>query len=66
LSHYREERFDDVGESSHVLEQSLAVLPIFRHDGFGSKSVVEEPLHVVLSSKSVALGSLDDGCEPRA
>ena len=36
------ELLDHLKKSSHVLEAALAVLSIFRHDGFGSKSVLEE------------------------
>jgi hypothetical protein len=47
LSHDVKELLDDVKKSSQVIEQALAVLPILRHDGFGSTSVLEESLHVV-------------------
>jgi hypothetical protein len=54
LLEYRCERLHDVEElldhlekSSHAIKEAVAVRPIFRHDGFGSRSVLEESLHVV-------------------
>ena len=48
-----EELLDHVEKSSHAIEEAAAVPRIFRDDGFGSKSVVYESLHVVFRSKSV-------------
>jgi len=79
-SHVREEFVEDVEKSSpyvkelspymkkssHVREESVAVLSVFRRDGFGSKSVREESHQVAVSSKSVVTGSIDVRFEPRA
>jgi hypothetical protein len=73
LHEYRSESLHDVKElldhlekSSHVIKEAAAVPPIFRRDGFGSTSVLEESLHVVFQSKSVVSGSRDDRFESRA
>ena len=70
---YRSESLHDVKElldhlekSSHVIKEAVAALPVFRRDGFGSTSVLEESLHVVFQSKSVVSGSRDDRFESRA
>jgi hypothetical protein len=60
------ESLDDVEKSSHVLEESVAVVSIFRHDRSGLRAVREESLHVVFPSKSVVSGSKDVGVESRA
>ena len=60
------ELLDHLKKSSHVLEEVVAVLSVFRHDGFGSESVLEESLHVVFRSKSVVSRSRDDRFESRA
>ena len=60
------ELLDHLKKSSHVLEQAVAVLSVLRHDGFCSKSVLDESLHVVLKSRSVVSGSRDDRFESRA
>ncbi len=65
-SHDRKELLDDVVKSSHVVEESVAVLSISRHDGFEPRAVLEESLHVMFQSKPVVSGSTDDGFEPRA
>jgi hypothetical protein len=64
-SHDGEELLDDLWKSSHVLEEAVAVLSIFRHDGFGPRAVVEESLQVVFQSKPVVSGSRDDRFESR-
>jgi hypothetical protein len=66
MSHDVKEFLDDVEKSSHVVEEAVAVVSVFRHDGFGAKSVVEEPLPVGFPTKSVASGSRGDGFESRA
>ena len=73
LLEYRCERLHDVEElldhlekSSDAIKEAVAVPPIFRHDGLGSTSVLEESLHVVFRSKSVGSGSRDDRFESRA
>jgi len=53
-----------VEKSLHVIKEAVAVLPVFRHDRFRSKSVVEESLHVVFASRSVVFGARDDRFEP--
>jgi hypothetical protein len=53
-------------KSSHVLEELLAVLSVFSHDGFGSRSVLEESLHVVIVSKPVPSASRDEQSESKA
>jgi len=60
------ELLDHLKKSSHVLEEAIAVLSAFRRDGFWSKSVMEESLHVVFRSKSVVSCSRDDRFEARA
>jgi hypothetical protein len=64
--HDVEELLDHVEKSSHAIEEAAAVPRIFRDDGFGSKSVVYESLHVVSRSKSVVSESRDDRFESRA
>ena len=61
-----EELLDHVEKSSQAIEQAAAVPRIFRDDGFGSKSVVHESLHVVFRFKSVVSESRDDRFESRA
>jgi hypothetical protein len=72
LSHYRsellhdvKELFDHLEESSHALEQLLAVLSVFRHDRLEPTAVLEESLHVLFESKSVFCGSTDVRSESR-
>ena len=60
------ELLDHLKESSQMMEESVAVLSVFRHDGSGFKSVLEESLHVVFGSKSVVSGPTDVRFEPRA
>ena len=66
LLHDVKELLDHLKKSSQVLEEAVAVLSVFRRDGFWSKSVMEESLHVVFRSKSVVSSSRDDRFEPRA
>ena len=44
-------------KSSYVREEAVAVLSVFRPDGFESRSDLEESLHVVFPSKAVVSGS---------
>jgi hypothetical protein len=53
-------------KSSPHVERLIAVLSIFRHDGFGSTAVLEESLHVVLQPQSVASVHRDDLQESNA
>jgi hypothetical protein len=65
-SQHVKESSHDVKESSQHVEELLAVVPVFSPDGFGSKSVVEESLHVVFPSKPVVAGSKVVRFESRA
>jgi hypothetical protein len=65
-SQHVKESSQHVKESSQNLEELLAVLSFLSPDGFGSKSVLEESLHVVFSSKPVGSGLRDDRFESRA
>ncbi len=65
-SHDVEELLDDVEKSSHLLEEALAVLSLFQHDGSEPRAVLEESLHVVFQSTHVVSGSKDDRFESRA
>ena len=64
--HDAKELLDQLEKSSHAIKEAVAVLPIFRRDGSGFKSVLEESFHVVFQSKSVVSGSRDDRFESRA
>ena len=64
--HDVKELLDHLEKSSQVIKQAVAVLSVFRHDGFDSKSVLEESLHVVFRSKPVVSESTDVGFKPRA
>jgi hypothetical protein len=64
--HDVEELLDHVEQSSHAIEEAAAAPPIARDDRFGSRSVLEEALHVVFRSKSVVSESRDDRFESRA
>ena len=66
MSHDVKEFLDDVEKSSHVVEDAVAVVLVFRHDGFGAESLVEESLPVGLPTKSVASGPRDNGFESTA
>jgi len=66
LLHDVKELLDRLKESSHVMEEAVAVLSAFRLDGFWSKSVIEQSLHVVFRPRSVVSGSRDDRFESRA
>jgi len=66
LLHDVKELLDHLKKSSQALEEAVAVLSVFRRDGFWSRSVMEERLHVVFRSKSVVSGSRDDRFESRA
>ena len=66
LLHDVKELLDHLKKSSHVLEQAVAVLSVLRHDGFCSKSVLDESLHVVFKPRSVISGSRDDRFEAGA
>jgi len=61
-----EESSDDVEESLDDVKESLDVVVALQSRGFGSKSVVEESLHVVLLSEFVRADSPHDRLELRA
>jgi hypothetical protein len=65
-SQHVEESSQHVEESSQYLELLLAVLSVFRADGFGCLAVLEESLHVVFPSVAVASGSQDGMCESKS
>ena len=60
------EFLEDLKKSSQVLDESVAVLSIFRGDRFRPRSVLEELLHVLLKLESVVSGLRDDRFESRA
>ena len=66
LLDHRKKLLDHRKKSSQVMEEAVAVLSVFRRDGFCSKSVLDESLHVVFKPRSVISGSRDDRFESRA
>jgi len=54
--------WQDVEKSSHVLEEAVAVLPVFRESRSGFRHVIEKSLHVLPRARS-CLSDVREGLE---